>query len=87
MTSAAGAQHCQSIKVNTSTRLLTFPNLPDLEQILVTTSWKRLIAALAFVLPAAALVATPVMAKTKTHHTHKASHHTTKKPAPTTTQS
>jgi hypothetical protein len=46
----------------------------------VTTTWKRLIAAIAFVLPAAALVATPVMAKTKTHHTHKASHHSSKKP-------
>jgi hypothetical protein len=51
----------------------------------VTTSWKRLIAALAFVLPAAALVATPVMAKS--HHTHKASHHSTKKPAATNTPS
>jgi hypothetical protein len=49
----------------------------------VTTSWKRLIAALVFVLPAAALVATPVMAKS--HHTHKASHHShSKKPAATT---
>jgi hypothetical protein len=51
----------------------------------VTTSWKRLIAALVFVLPAAALVATPVMAKS--HHTHKTSHHSTKKPAATTTPS
>ncbi|MGD0108244.1 MAG: hypothetical protein ABSC06_30040 [Rhodopila sp.] len=46
-------------------------------------SFKRLIAALAFILPAAALVTSPVMAasqtKTKTHHTsvHKASHKTT----------
>jgi hypothetical protein len=85
MATAAGAQHCQSIRANTSIRLLTFPNLPDLEQRLVTTSWKRLIAALAFVLPAAALVATPVMAKS--HHTHKASHHSTKKPAANTTPS
>lgn len=48
---------------------------------LVNTSFKRLIAALAFVLPAAALVSSPVMAashtKTKTHHLsiHKASAH------------
>jgi hypothetical protein len=47
----------------------------------VNSSFKRLIAALAFVLPAAALVASPVMAashtKTKPHHTsiHKASMH------------
>ena len=43
-------------------------------------SFKRLIAALAFVLPAAALVVSPVMAAThthaKTHHSiHKASSH------------
>jgi hypothetical protein len=48
----------------------------------VKTSFKRLIAALAFVLPAAALVASPVMAAT--HHktrqhvpVHKASAHKT----------
>jgi hypothetical protein len=47
----------------------------------VNSSFKRLIAALAFVLPAAALVASPVMAashtKTKPHHAsiHKASMH------------
>jgi hypothetical protein len=53
---------------------------------LVTILFKRLIVALAFVLPAAAFVASPVMAKTKTHHTsvHKVSHHKTAKPAPTT---
>ena len=45
------------------------------------TSFKRLIVALAFVLPAAALVTSPVMAqsptKAKTHHVskHKASTH------------
>jgi hypothetical protein len=46
---------------------------------LVNTSFKRLIAALAFVLPAAALVVSPVMAAShaKTHHSsvHKASAH------------
>jgi hypothetical protein len=46
----------------------------------VITSFKRLIAALAFVLPAAALVTSPVMAASHTkakHHTsvHKASVH------------
>jgi hypothetical protein len=46
----------------------------------VITSFKRLIAALAFVLPVAALVASPVMAATqnhaKTHHSvHKTSSH------------
>ena len=47
----------------------------------MNTSFKRLIAALAFVLPAAALVASPVMAashtKSKPHHTsiHKTSMH------------
>jgi hypothetical protein len=48
----------------------------------VITSFKRLIAALAVVLPAAALVTSPVMAAshtktTKTHHAsiHKASAH------------
>jgi hypothetical protein len=41
---------------------------------LVNTSFKRLIAALAFVLPAAALVASPVMAATK-HKTHHMSPH------------
>jgi hypothetical protein len=59
---------------------------------LVITSFKRLIAALAFVVPAAALVASPVMAanqtKPKTHHTstHKSGSHKTshaKKAAPT----
>lgn len=51
---------------------------------LVITSFKRLIAALAFILPAAALVTSPVMAAsqtkpTKTHHSavHKASTHKT----------
>jgi hypothetical protein len=45
----------------------------------VTPSFKRLIAALAFIVPAAALVTSPVMAasqtKTKPHHVlvHKAS--------------
>jgi hypothetical protein len=59
----------------------------------VTPFYKRLTAALAFVLPVAALVTTPVMAAsqsktTKTHHTgvhkvstHKASH--AKKKTPT----
>ncbi len=47
---------------------------------LVITSFKRLIAALAFVVPAAALVTSPVMAASHTktkHHTavHKASVH------------
>jgi hypothetical protein len=48
---------------------------------LMINSFKRLIAALAFVLPAAALVVSPVMAathaKAKTHHTsiHKVSMH------------
>jgi hypothetical protein len=49
----------------------------------VTTSWKRLIAAIVFVLPITALVATPVMAKSS-HNTHKTSHHSHKKPATTT---
>jgi hypothetical protein len=58
----------------------------------VTTSRTRLIAALAFVLPAAALVASPAMAASKSHqkvhHTsvHKASHktsHKSKTPAKT----
>ncbi|MDB5400487.1 MAG: hypothetical protein JWQ55_2505 [Rhodopila sp.] len=51
---------------------------------LVITSFKRLIAALAFVLPAAALVTSPVMAasqtKSKPHHVvsvHKVSSHKT----------
>jgi hypothetical protein len=48
----------------------------------VITSFKRLIAALAFVLPAAALVTSPVMAasQTKTKHhapVHKTSAHKT----------
>jgi hypothetical protein len=49
----------------------------------VITSFKRLIAALAVILPAAALVTSPVMAasqtKTKPHHVliHKASIHKT----------
>jgi hypothetical protein len=50
----------------------------------VISSFKRLIAALAVILPAAALVTSPVMAAshtktTKTHHTsvHKASAHKT----------
>jgi hypothetical protein len=47
----------------------------------VSTSCKRLIAALAFLLPAAALVSSPVLAatqnKAKTHHSsvHKTSAH------------
>jgi hypothetical protein len=55
-------------------------NLPP-EHTLVISSFKRLIAALAFVLPAAALVASPVMAAShhhaKHHHgsVHKASSH------------
>jgi hypothetical protein len=52
---------------------------------LVITSFKRLIAVLAVILPAAALVTSPVMAASKaktakTHHTtsvHKASAHKT----------
>jgi hypothetical protein len=49
----------------------------------VITSFKRLIAALAFILPAAALVTSPVLAasqtKTKSHHSsaHKSSGHGT----------
>ena len=53
----------------------------------MTPSYKRLTAALAFILPAAALLTTPVMAATqaktaKTHHTsvHKASVHKTTHP-------
>jgi hypothetical protein len=58
----------------------------------VITSFKRLIAALAFILPVAALVTSPVMAashtKAKPHHmsVHKASmhkHHSKKMTAPT----
>jgi hypothetical protein len=56
----------------------------------VITSFKRLIAALAFVLPAAAFAASPVMAashtKAKSHHAsvHKVSMHKThSKKAPT----
>ena len=51
------------------------------EHTLVSMSFKRLIAALAIVLPAAALVTSPVMAashhKVKSHHAsvHKASAH------------
>jgi hypothetical protein len=52
------------------------------EHTLVITSFKRLIAALAFIVPAAALVTSPVMAAShtktaKTHHAsvHKASAH------------
>jgi hypothetical protein len=50
------------------------------EHTLVINSFKRLIAALAFVLPVVALVASPVMATTqnhaKSHHSvHKASSH------------
>ncbi len=46
------------------------------------TSFKRLIAALAVILPVAGLVASPAMAAThtkaaKTHHVHKASAHKT----------
>jgi hypothetical protein len=51
---------------------------------LVITSFKRLIAALAFILPVVALATSPVMAATqtkatKTHHTsvHKVSAHKT----------
>lgn len=48
----------------------------------MTISFKRLIAALAIILPAAALVTSPVMAASQTktkHHVsiHKASHKTT----------
>ena len=58
--------------------LIRPPNLP--EHPLVTTTFKRLIAALAIILPAAALVASPVMAASQTkakHHVsiHKASAH------------
>jgi hypothetical protein len=59
------------------TRNARFP-----EQKSVTSSRKRLIAALAFVLPVAALAASPVMAasthKAKAHHSsvHKVSHKT-----------
>jgi hypothetical protein len=68
--------------VKSSPRLLTHPrphNAP--EHTLVITSFKRLIAALAFVLPAAALVTSPLMAasqaKTKPHHAsvHKGGAH------------
>jgi hypothetical protein len=57
------------------------PSFNPPEHTLVNTSFKRFIAALAFVLPAAALVASPVMAAThaKAHHTavHKVSAHKT----------
>jgi hypothetical protein len=59
----------------------------------VITSFKRLIAALAFVLPALALAASPVMAasqtKVKHHHAsvHKVSTHKTHKKASSTTNS
>jgi hypothetical protein len=43
----------------------------------VITSFKRLIAALAFVLPAAALVTSPVMAASQTTTKHHASVHKT----------
>ena len=72
----------QSIRVTSSPRLLTnfTPSHPP-EHMLVITSFKRLIAALAIVLPAAALVTSPVMAAShkKTHHTavHKVSAHKT----------
>jgi hypothetical protein len=74
--------------VQTSTRLLTLLHSPSHipEQTLVTFPLKRLIVALAFVLPTAAFVASPVMAKSKSHHSsvHKAStHHSPKKPAAT----
>ncbi len=53
----------------------------------MNTSFKRLIAALAIILPAAALVTSPVMAAShaktaKTHHTavHKAAAHKTSHP-------
>jgi hypothetical protein len=57
----------------------------------VTTSRKRLVAALAFVLPVAALVATPAMAakhhKAKTHHVHKVAAHKAHKAKKTTAAS
>jgi hypothetical protein len=47
------------------------------EHTLVITSFKRLIAALVFVMPVVALVASPVMAAThtRTRHHHSAIHH------------
>jgi hypothetical protein len=61
---------------------LTLGYLSHPEHTLVTISFKRLIAALAIILPAAALVTSPVMAASQTktkHHVsiHKASHKTT----------
>lgn len=57
----------------------------------MTTSRKRLVAALAFVLPVAALVATPAMAakhhKAKTHHVHKVAAHKAHKAKKTTAAS
>jgi hypothetical protein len=58
----------------------------------VITSFKRLIAALAFVLPVLALAASPVMAASHTkkpHHSsiHKASAHKTHSKSPATTNS
>jgi hypothetical protein len=58
------------------------PPLTHSEHTLVKTSFKRLIAGLAFVLPAIALAASPVMAAShnKTRHhvpVHKASMHKT----------
>jgi hypothetical protein len=62
------------------------------EHPLVITSLKRLIAALAFVLPVFALTASPVMAASHTkkpHHTsiHKASMHKMHKKTTSTTNS
>lgn len=92
-TPSSDAKLCQSIRAKSSPRLSAFHALTTYpEHTLVITSFKRLIAALAFVVPAAALVASPVMAasqtKPKTHHTssHKSSTHKTshaKKAAPT----
>jgi hypothetical protein len=84
--------------VKTSSRLLALLaplSQPVPEHTLVITSFKRLIAALAILLPAAALVTSPVMAatpaKAKSHHVsvHKAAVHKTShaKKAPTPTAS
>ena len=57
----------------------------------MNTSFKRLIAALAFVLPVAALAVSPAMAAThhKAHHSsiHKASAHKSHSKKPVTTAS
>ncbi len=54
----------------------SLPSHPTPEHTLVITSIKRLIASLAFVLPVAALGASPVMAATHGKHHHSQIHKT-----------